>query len=370
MDDKAGSDALAVTGVQALALRIPTDQPESDGTFAWDATTLVIAEAHAGGCSGLGYTYSDASIVKLIEGSLAAQVVGSNAMDPPAAYARMQHQVRNIGREGLAATAISAVDAALWDLKARLLGLPLARLLGARRSEVEVYGSGGFTSYSDATLREQFSKWVERDGCRHVKMKVGRHPEQDLSRVASARAAAGSAELFVDANGAWQAKEALAFARRFADYDVRWFEEPVSSDDLNGLRLVREQGPAGMEVAAGEYGFTPQYFERMLAAAAVDVQQADMTRCGGVTGFMLAAASCDAHQRPLSAHCAPSLHLHVACAAPRLRHIEWFHDHVRIEHMLFDGAPQVREGRIRPDWSRPGNGLALRRADAERFRCS
>ena len=135
---------------------------------------------------------------------------------------------------------------------------------------------------------------------------------------------------------------------------MRWFEEPVSSDDLDGLRQVRERAPPTMEIAAGEYGYTLDYFRRMLEAGAVDVQQADATRCGGVTGFMQAAALCEAHHVDLSAHCAPALHRHLGCAAPRFRHLEWFHDHVRIEQMLFDGAPEPHDGadRARPVASR------------------
>ena len=122
-----------------------------------------------------------------------------------------------------------------------------------------------------------------------------------------------------------------------------------------------------MEVAAGEYAYDIDYVRRMLGAEAVDVQQADATRCGGYTGFLQAAALCEAHHIDLSAHCAPALHLPVACAAPRLRHLEWFHDHVRIEQMLFDGAPVVNDGAIRPDLSRPGIGIAFKRQDAARF---
>ncbi|MBE7220620.1 MAG: mandelate racemase, partial [Caulobacteraceae bacterium] len=186
-------------------------------------------------------------------------------------------------------------------------------------------------------------------------------------RVRVARKAAGAADLFVDANGAFSAKQALFYAQIFAAEGVRWFEEPVSSDDLAGLALVRQAGPPGMDVAAGEYGYTPEYFARMLATGAVDCQQADLTRCGGVTAFGRVAALCEAHGIDLSGHCAPAIHLHAACAAPRLRHLEWFHDHVRIEQMLFDGAPVARDGLIRPDLSRPGHGLHFRAADAARF---
>jgi L-alanine-DL-glutamate epimerase-like enolase superfamily enzyme len=209
--------------------------------------------------------------------------------------------------------------------------------------------------------------WVAQ-GIPRVKMKIGTHPADDLDRVHAARAAMGAeADLYVDANGAYTRKQALGFAERYAALGVTWFEEPVSSDDLAGLRLMRDRGPAGMDIAAGEYGYEPDYFRRMLEAGAVDVLQADATRCGGITGFLRAAALADAHMVPLSAHTAPALHLHACCAAPRLRHVEWFHDHVRIERMLFDGAPMPARGLIRPDLTRPGHGLELKRAEAARL---
>jgi L-alanine-DL-glutamate epimerase-like enolase superfamily enzyme len=280
----------------------------------------------------------------------------------------MQGAVRNMGHPGLAATAISAIDGALWDLKAKLVDLPLCLLLGRYRDRCLVYGSGGFTTYTDEELRAQFVGWVRRDGCRWVKMKIGTVPEKDPRRVAAAKDAIGDRTLFVDANGAYKTKQALALAEVFArDAGVGWFEEPVSSDDLEGLRIIRERAPATMEIAAGEYGYTVGYFRRMLDAKAVDVLQADITRCGGVTGWMQVAALAHAHRLDLSGHCAPSYHLHAACAAPRFRHLEWFHDHVRIEHMLFDGAPEVKDGAIAPDLTRPGLGLAFKQQDAEQY---
>ena len=353
--------------VEASAYSVPTDQPEADGTMEWDRTTLVVAEVSAGGKIGLGYTYADSCIVRLIAGVLAKAVQRHDAMDPPAAWRAMQRAVRNIGREGLAATAIAAVDTAIWDLKAKLLDVPLALLLGRMRKAVPIYGSGGFTSYSDERLADQLSTWVQRDGCRWVKMKIGSEPDRDPARVRAAKHAIGEATLFVDANGAYSAKQALALTGEFAASAVAWFEEPVSSDDLNGMRMVRHNSPFGMEIAAGEYGYTTDYLHRMLDAQAVDVLQADVTRCAGFTGWLQVAALCEAYHTDLSGHCAPALHLHAACAAPRLRHLEWFHDHVRIEHMLFEGAPAPRDGMIRPDLSRPGIGLALKRQDAARY---
>ena len=316
--------------------------------------------------SGLGYTYASKAAATLIDGVLGPELIGRDAMSIEGAWQAMIAVVRNAGWPGIAACAISAIDIALWDLKGKIAGLPLAALLGRCRDRVPVYGSGGFTSYDDERLRAQLSGWASQ-GCRWVKMKVGRRPADDLMRAKAARDAIGTVELMVDANGAYSRKQALCFADRFAELDVTWFEEPVSSDDLGGLRLLRDRAPMGVEIAAGEYGYTPFYFRHMLEAGAVDVLQADATRCGGITGFLRAAALADAFAIPMSSHCAPSAHLHVASAAARLRHMEWFHDHVRIEQMLFDGAAQLNEGHIAPDLSRPGLGLIFRRADAAKY---
>lgn len=364
----AALDTTPIAAVRAHAYKIPTDAPEADGTFEWTSTTLVVVELDAGGCTGLGYSYTDACAVALIRDTLAHELLHEHVGCIDALTARLWRRVRNIGRSGLCATAISALDFALWDLNAKLLGIPLVQLIGgALHERVQIYGSGGFTSYDDAKLRDQLARWVEVDGCRAVKMKVGKEPQRDPERVSAAREAIGDAALFVDANGALTVKGALQCAERFAEFGVAWFEEPVSSDDLWGMCRVRDAAPSSMDIAAGEYAYTCDDFRRMLEAGAVDVLQADATRCGGVTGFMQAAQLCDAWHIPLSAHCAPSLHRHLAAAAPRLRHIEWFHDHVRIESMLFDGAPRAQQGFIAPDLSRPGCGLEFKRADAEPY---
>lgn len=362
------SGGAPITALRAAAYRIPTDSPEADGTYAWDATTLVVARVEAGGRSGMGYTYADAGAVLLIEGALRKATERRDSFDIPGAWMAMQRSVRNLGRSGLAACAISAIDSALWDLKARALDLPLASLLGRCRDQVPIYGSGGFTTYTDAQLKTQLSGWVERDGCRFVKMKIGTEPERDPERVRQAKSAIGERELFVDANGAFSVKQALRFTLACPDADIRWFEEPVTSDDLPGLHLTRERAPESMEIAAGEYIYTLDDAREMLEANAVDVLQADATRCGGITGFLQIGALCEAHHTDLSAHCAPAIHRHVGCAVPRLRHLEWFHDHVRIEQMLFDGAPVAHDGVIQPDLSRPGHGIEFKTKDAERFR--
>jgi L-alanine-DL-glutamate epimerase-like enolase superfamily enzyme len=361
--------AVPVESVQASAYTIPTDAPESDGTLAWDSTTFVLVTARAGGTVGTGYTYAGTPVVTVVQSKLAEVVAGADALQPPARWAEMQHAVRNLGKPGVVAEAISAVDIALWDLRARLLDEPLMVALGAVHDATPVYGSGGFTSYDNDTLRAQLCGWVEA-GIPRVKMKVGRDPGADLDRVRAARSAIGdAAELFVDANGAYDRKQALLWAGRFADCDVRWFEEPVSSDDLHGLRQLCEQGPAGMDIAAGEYGYHLPYFQQMLDAGAVDCLQADVTRALGVTGVLRVAALCDARSIDLSLHCAPQISAHAGTAVWHLRHLEYFHDHVRIEGLAFDGtlAPQ-QGGVLRPDRSAPGHGLTVKQADLEGFR--
>lgn len=355
-----------IEATTALAYTIPTDRPESDGTLAWEATTLVLVEVMAGGQTGIGYTYSDAAAATLVNGKLSPTIEGMNALATPAAWAAMVGATRNLGRPGITSMAIAAVDTALWDLKGKLLGLSLAELLGPAREAVPVYGSGGFTSYDDADLAAQLAGWAEQ-GIGRVKMKAGRQPAADRRRLTVAREAIGpGVELFVDVNGALTRKDALGFAETAVEFGVRWLEEPVSSNDLDGLRLIRDRGPAGMAVTAGEYGFDGGYFRAMLAAGAVDVLQPDATRCAGVTGFMEAAAVARAFETPISAHCAPSLHLHTCLAAPKVEHVEWFHDHARIETMLFEGAPSPREGMIRSN-GEPGLGLVFKRTDAQQF---
>lgn len=356
-----------IDSLDVSAYTVPTDFPESDGTIEWDKTTLIVAEVKARDATGLGYTYGDVSTAKLISGHLRGVVVGRDPTDIPGLWLAMVQSVRNIGRPGIASMAISAVDIALWDLKARILGLPLAKLIGSVRRGIPVYGSGGFTSYSLDQLQRQLSGWADC-GIGMVKMKIGRQPGDDPERVRAAREAIGErTKLFVDANGAYSRKQALGLADQFYEVGVAWFEEPVSSDDLEGLRLMRDRGPAGMDIAAGEYGYTPVYFRRMLEAGAVDVLQADATRCGGISGFMQVSGLCSAYSIPLSAHTAPAVHVHVCCAAPKAVHLEYFHDHVRIENMLFEGIQTPQNGVLEPDLSRPGLGVTLKLSEVAKY---
>ena len=358
----------SVTSGSVSFYTIPTDAPEADGTFSWDSTSMVLVRLECGGTHALGYTYADAGTAAIAHKLLQDVVMGSDPMQHGATLQTMLRQIRNLGETGVAMMAVSALDNALWDLRARLLDVPLVSLLGQVRPCIPVYGSGGFTTYTDQQLTAQLGGWA-RDGIAMVKMKIGTHPERDVARVSTARKAIGEdCKLFVDANGAYTVTQAIDLGHRFAEFGVRWFEEPVSSDHLIGLSQVRQRSPLGMDIAAGEYGYTAWYFRAMLEAQAVTVLQADCTRCGGISGFLDAAGLCWANNIPLSSHCGPSMHLHVCCSVPRAVHMEYFHDHVRIERMFFDGFSEPVDGCMRPDLSRAGMGLELKEKDAEKFR--
>jgi L-alanine-DL-glutamate epimerase-like enolase superfamily enzyme len=360
-----------VDSVSAAVYEIPTQLPEADGTLAWTKTTLVVANVTGGGAKGLGYTYAASACKPLIEGELAAAVKGTCVLDTGAAWESMVRTVRNLGRPGLVSCAISAVDIALWDLKATLLDVPLSRLLGLVHEQVPVYGSGGFTTYDEPAARTQLEDWVSDLGIPRVKIKIGESwggvAARDLARIAFARRVIGpDAELYVDANGGYTRKQAIRMGHAMASSGVTWFEEPVSSDDLDGLREVRDQVDA--DIAAGEYGYDLPYFARLVDARAVDCLQIDVTRCGGITEWLRAAAVAAARGVQVSGHCSPNLHAHVAAAVPNLRHVEYFHDHARAEMMLFDGALEPIGGALRPDGSSPGHGLTLKEPNAARYR--
>ena len=357
--------------VEVQVYTVPTDAPEADGTLSWDSTTMVMVQVFAGTVVGTGWTYGPPACASMVTDKLAAVVTGRGAFDVPGAFEAMVRATRNASRPGVVGYALSAVDVALWDLKARLLELPLFRLLGAVRDEVPVYGSGGFTSYDETQLRAQLTHWAAEQQIPRVKIKIGEswgsEVARDVQRMTQAREVIGpEVELFVDANGGYGRKQAIRVMHAAAELDVRWVEEPVSSDDLEGLREVRDA--VRPDVAAGEYGWDLYYFRRMCGAGAVDCLQADVSRCGGITEWLRVAAIAASFGLPVSGHCAPHLHVHAAAAVPNLRHLEWFHDHVRIESMFFDGTLDPTGGVIRPDPSVPGLGLTLRTADAEKYR--
>ncbi len=360
-----------IDSLECSVYTVPTDQPEADGTITWSATTCVVVQAGAGGRTGLGYTYGPAACAGIVADLLQEVVVGRPAFAVVGSWGAMVRRCRNAGRPGIVSMAISAVDTALWDLAARLVDRPLADLLGRVRDTVPVYGSGGFTTYDDATLRRQLEHWVGDLGVSAVKIKVGQSwghaAERDLARTRLARDVVGDqVEVFVDANGGYTRGQAGRLGHAYDDLGVTWFEEPVSSDDLSALAGLR--GELATDVAAGEYAYDVAYVNRMCGAGAVDCMQIDVTRIGGITEWQRGAAVAAGYGLDVSGHCAPALHAHLAASVPNLRHLEYFHDHARLEPILFDGVPPVYDGVLHPALDRPGNGLSLRGSDAERYR--
>jgi L-alanine-DL-glutamate epimerase-like enolase superfamily enzyme len=364
------AEPFEVGTLTASAYTIPTDAPEADGTFSWTDTTLVLVQASGGGQIGTGWTYGSRVIVQLIQDVLAPLLGGRRLGSVAEAWQLQVRRLRNIGRPGIGSMAISAVDCALWDLAARSAGLPLHELLGARRGWIPLYGSGGFTSYDAGRLRDQLHGWAA-DGFPAVKIKIGEdwgsNEARDLERMEQARAAIGpDVQLFVDANGGYTRDQVRRLAPALNDRGIAWWEEPVSSDDHEGLRKARELF-AG-DIAAGEYGYDLAYFRQLCDARAVDCVQVDVTRCGGITELLGIAALAAEYQLEISGHCAPHEHAAVLAAVPNLRHLEWFHDHVRIERLLFDDGPELVKGELVLDKDAPGHGMAWRAADAEPYR--
>ncbi|HJQ01111.1 MAG TPA: enolase C-terminal domain-like protein [Jatrophihabitans sp.] len=359
---------ILISSVDTAVYTVPTEQPEADGTLSWDSTTAVLVTLHAGGRTGLGWTYSGSAAATVVQDKLAAAVRDRDAFDIAAGWQAMHRACRNLGTRGLVLQAISAVDVAWWDLKAKLLDLPLTRLMGACRTEVPIYGSGGFTTLSEAQLAEQV-QWWQSVGCTSMKIKIGQdwgsRVERDLDRVRTlAKLAGRQAELMVDANGGYQLGQARRVGHQLDELGVGWFEEPVSSDDLAGLAELRSV--LRCDVAAGEYASDVYEIEALLPV--LDCLQLDVTRCGGYTGWLRGAALAQARNRQVSGHCAPSLHGPVAAAVPNLRHVEWFVDHARLEPLLFEGIPPVRDGALHLSQDRPGHGMSLHETAAAQWR--
>jgi L-alanine-DL-glutamate epimerase-like enolase superfamily enzyme len=354
------ADSRQITTVESAVYEFPNARPESDGTLTWTSTVAVVVHAEACGKRGLGWTYSSPAGKSVIDQQLALAVSGRDALDVSGSWEAMVRACRNLGRPGIVSAAIAAVDIALWDLKARLLGVPLHGLFGRARESVPVYGSGGFTSLDADQLREQVEAWVEA-GCTAMKIKVaedwGSNVARDLERVRMLRSLAPDGTvLMVDANGGYTPGQAARVGAVYDELGVAWFEEPVSSDDLPALAGLRQQ--LRCDVTAGEYADSVQYVERMCAAGAVDCLQVDVTRCAGYSEWLRCAAVAAAHGLQVSAHCAPALHAAVAASIPNLRHVECFADHAALEPLLVDGVPAVRDGAMRLS-DQPGHGMRL-----------
>lgn len=317
----------------------------------------------AQGLEGLGVTYHEVggeAVREIIRRNMAPKLIGRDPLESEALWHEFFHYLRGVGRKGVSFCALSAVDVALWDLKGKIAGLPLHRLLGGNRTRVPVYASGGWTSYSDEQLVEEMRGMVAR-GFRMVKFKVGyaggTDIRRDALRVRKVREALGpEIRLLVDANNCFDAATAVQLANRIREFDVMLFEEPVFADDIPGLSRFRRG--TDIPLATGEHEYTRFGVRDLLLAEAADYVQADGARAGGYTEMLKIAALTQAWNVRFAPHAMENLHLPLVAAlpnAPFLERLLMFED---ITARVFKGAAVPVDGHMEVPET-PGLGLAL-----------
>jgi L-alanine-DL-glutamate epimerase-like enolase superfamily enzyme len=366
-----------ITDVTTTVLRSPEGRPIQDATIptplpgdAGRAGLFVHVHTDAG-ITGLGIGTPHPAVRAVVESSLKPILLGEEPFAIERLWEAMFWRVRGYGRKGVAFCALSAVDIALWDLKAKALGLPLYRLLGTYTDRVPIYGSGGWTDFSEAELVAEQTGYIERLGVRSVKMKVakdfGTAEREDLRRLAAVRKAVGDEiEILVDANNGYYAKQAIAMSKAFEDYNVRWFEEPVLADDIDGLAAVARA--TTIPVATGEHEYTKYGFKDLIARGGADIVQPDIGRVGGVTEWLKAAQLAAAFNLPVAPHAFQVVSLHVACATPNLRIVEYLGVSEEADLLWYTDFPRPVDGWWSPDPDRPGLGLELDPHAVERYR--
>jgi L-alanine-DL-glutamate epimerase-like enolase superfamily enzyme len=249
--------------------------------------------------------------------------------------------------------ALSAIDVALWDLHAQLLGIPLHLLLGLPAADHAVYAAGGSRSLSRDGLVAEANRF-KADGYRGYKMRIGSDDwRADVERVAAVRETLGrEIELMVDANQAWDAGTAIQVAEALEPLDIAWFEEPVDAESMTAMAAVRARSP--IPVAAGEtvYGSSP--FHRLVEEGCLDVLQPDLMRCGGLTGFLEIADLAKRVGLRLAPHLFTQVSPHILARsdAGQVEHLDgWFDG-------FFAGEPLPEDGVVHPG-SDPGLGISI-----------
>jgi len=369
---------MRITDVSTLLLHDPDGEAFQDATMLPPPTgargrRVLFVEVHSdAGPVGLGWTAGLRATRAVVMDTLRETLIGKDPFDTEGLWNEMFWRVRGFGRKGVAFQAISAVDIALWDLKAKALGLPLYKLLGACHDSVPVYGSGGWTNYTEAELvREQMS-YVEQ-GYPAIKMKIGKEfgqrEREDLARLAAVRRAAGDEiTLYVDANNGYTAKQAIRVARGLEEREVAWFEEPVLADDVDGLAQVARA--TSIPVATGEHEYTKFGFKDLLARGGADIAQPDVGRVGGVTEWLKVAHLAHAFNLPVASHAFAPIHLHLAMATPNILVVEMLGTETASNRVFFTELPQPKNGRWAPFPDRPGLGVELRPAAVNKLAVS
>ena len=313
------------------------------------------------GLQGLGLGGGAQAARAVIEGTLKPLLIGQDPLHIEKIWDDLFWAVRGVGRKGLAFCAISAVDVALWDLKAKFFEVPLYQLLGPYTEKVPIYGSGGWTHFNlDELLAEQ-TGYVDR-GMKSVKMKVGKDfgqsEQEDIERLAATREAVGDdIEILIDANNGYYAKQAIRMAKAFEPYRVGWFEEPVLADDIEGLAAVARA--IDIPVATGEHEYTKLAL-RSDRSRRGRHRSAGRRRVGGITEWMKVAHLAHAFNLPVAPHAYQLVHLHLACATPNLRIVEYLGAVEEADKIFYTEFPQPDpDGMWAPYPDKPGLGLEL-----------
>lgn len=314
------------------------------------------------GLVGFGITYHEVggeATKVLIEKSIAPRLIGKDPFNTEEFWNDLFQYMRGVGRKGLTFCAISAVDIALWDLKGKILGVPLNKLFGSSSKErVQVYASGGWTSYDDDQLVQEAKDFVA-EGYKMIKIKVGASGGiyHDLRRVKKVRDAVGeNIEIMLDANNCWDCATAVRFANMVKEYNIMFLEEPVFADDIPGLR--RFKMGTDMPLATGEHEYTRYGARDLLLAEAADIIQMDTARAGGFTEMLKIAGMTQAWNVKFAPHCMEYINLHLLSAVPNAMFAEKLFLFDDLWKNIIVNLPKTENGYIEVPKG-PGLGMEL-----------
>lgn len=355
---------MKITDVSTTLLHYPDVPGYQDATMAEPVPGRSSIFTHIQtdeGLEGLGVGQASPGVRDVIDSALRHILIGQDPMNIEKLWSDMFWAVRGYGRRGLAFLAVSAVDIGLWDLKAKALGMPLYKLLGPYREAVPVYGSGGWTNYTVDELVAEMEGYVDQ-GIPRIKMKVGKDfgsaEREDIERVAAVRSAVGhDVALYIDANNGYYTKQAIYMAREFEEYQVGWYEEPVLADDIPGLAEIRRA--TTIPLASGEMEYTKYGFRDLITGGGADIVQPDVVRVGGVTEWMKVAHMAEAFNLQVAPHMAQLVHMHVCCAIPNLKAMEYANMYLAADEVWYTEFPTQKDGFLTPYHDKPGLGLEL-----------
>ena len=363
---------MKITDVKTTLLSLPHLSAIQDATIRHVARGRSACFVHIitdSGLEGLSPSGGGRAGQTLIEGTFKELLVGQDPLNIEKIWDDLFWCVRGVGRKGLAFCALSAVDVALWDLKAKHFNVPLYQLLGPYTDSVPVYGSGGWTNFNTEELVAEQTGYVER-GFKAVKMKVGKDfgmsEREDIQRLAAVREAVGDdIEIYIDANNGYYAKQAIYMGKAFEEYRVGWFEEPVLADDIDGLAAIAKA--IDIPVATGEHEYTKFGFKELIARGGADIVQPDVGRVGGITEWMKVAHLAHAFNLPVAPHAYQLIHLHLACATPNLKVVEYLGIAEESDKTVYKEWSPPKDGMWSPDPNKLGLGLELDPEAVEKY---